>query len=65
MPLFFNLWVYYGSGNANFFYAITLLYNAAQIFFVLEFVYASLLREWDLMYPGLRKARVELVFQTE
>ncbi len=30
-PLFFDLWIYAGSGNANFFYAITLVFGLAQV----------------------------------
>ena len=30
-PCMWYLWIYAGSGNANFFYAITLVYNAAQV----------------------------------
>ena len=30
-PCMWYLWIYAGSGNANFFYAVTLVYNAAQV----------------------------------
>ena len=30
-PVLYHLWVYAGSGNANFFYASTLAFNLAQV----------------------------------
>ena len=31
-PVFWQLWIYAGSANANFFFAITLAYSTAQVF---------------------------------
>ncbi|KAI9253586.1 GPI transamidase component [Sporodiniella umbellata] len=50
-PIFWHLWIYAGSGNANFFYAITLVYNFAQIFLLIECVYGALRREFDINHP--------------
>ena len=30
-PIFWYLWIYAGSANANFFYATTLAYNTSQV----------------------------------
>ncbi|KAI9468453.1 MAG: PIG-U-domain-containing protein [Benjaminiella poitrasii] len=50
-PIFWHLWIYAGSGNANFFYAITLIYNLGQVLLLIDFVYAALRREFDLEHP--------------
>jgi phosphatidylinositol glycan class U len=50
-PIFWHLWIYAGSGNANFFYAITLVYNLGQVLLLIDIVYASLRREFDVKNP--------------
>lgn len=60
-PLFFNSWTQ-GSGNANFFYAITLLWSVSQIIMVVDLGYAMLKREFERLNPGWRQARVELLY---
>jgi GPI-anchor transamidase subunit U len=45
-PAFLHLWLYAGSGNANFFYAITLVYSLAQVILVADALYAMLRVEW-------------------
>ncbi|KAJ3412087.1 hypothetical protein HDV05_001311 [Chytridiales sp. JEL 0842] len=60
-PLFYNLWIYAGSGNANFFYAITLVIGLAQVIMIVDVNYAMVRREWDRLNPDLRKARVEVI----
>lgn len=30
-PVLWHLWIYAGSANSNFYYAITLLFNVAQV----------------------------------
>ncbi|KAJ3367887.1 hypothetical protein HDU91_001022 [Kappamyces sp. JEL0680] len=62
-PLFFNSWVYNGGGNANFFYAITLVWAVSQIVLVVDLLYAHLKREWERLHPGWRRMRVELLYQ--
>ena len=39
-PLFYNLWVVRGDGNANFFYALNLVLGMANCFFVMDLVFA-------------------------
>lgn len=45
------MWLYAGSGNANFFYAITLVWNLALLILETDFVYASLRDEWEAERP--------------
>jgi phosphatidylinositol glycan class U len=46
-PAFLHLWIYAGSGNANFFYAITLVYSLAQIILVADALYGMLRVDWE------------------
>nr|POF15485.1 phosphatidylinositol glycan anchor biosynthesis class u protein [Quercus suber] len=50
-PAFHHLWVYAGSGNANFFYAITLVWNLALVILLTDTVYAILRDEWEWERP--------------
>ncbi|TPX70155.1 hypothetical protein SpCBS45565_g01943 [Spizellomyces sp. 'palustris'] len=59
-PLFYYLWLYAGSGNANFFYAITLVFALAQVILITDTGFAMARREWDRLNPDLRTKRVEL-----
>ncbi|KAL7408689.1 hypothetical protein ABVT39_027613 [Epinephelus coioides] len=49
-PVLWHLWIYAGSANSNFYYAITLLFNVAQILLVSDYFYAFLRREHHLSY---------------
>lgn len=51
-PVFYNTWVYKGTGNANFFYFITLAFLLAQILLIIEFLLAK------LKFMGTEKRRV-------
>jgi GPI-anchor transamidase subunit U len=59
-PAFLHLWMYAGSGNANFFYAITLVYSLAQIILVSDALYGMLRLDWErhegkeVYKPGLK-----------
>lgn len=59
-PLFFYLWIYAG-GNANFFYAITLVLLLGECILLLDLGSALRRRLWDIDNPALRRARVEVV----
>ncbi|KAH6601054.1 hypothetical protein BASA50_001882 [Batrachochytrium salamandrivorans] len=59
-PLFFNLWVYSGAGNANFFYAITLVFSLALVIYLVDLSFAMLRREWERLHPGWRRMRYEV-----
>ncbi|KAG5274370.1 hypothetical protein AALO_G00135370 [Alosa alosa] len=49
-PVLWHLWIYAGSANSNFYYAITLLFNLAQILLVSDYFYAYLRREHHLSH---------------
>ncbi|KAI9316603.1 GPI transamidase subunit PIG-U [Dichotomocladium elegans] len=51
-PIFWHLWLYAGSGNANFFYAITLVYNLGLILLLIDLVYAVTRRDFDIANPN-------------
>ncbi|XP_064641618.1 phosphatidylinositol glycan anchor biosynthesis class U protein-like [Lineus longissimus] len=65
-PILWHLWIYAGSANANFYFAITLVYSAGQIFLITDVVFAFLRREFHLINgcePKLEngtKAEVEI-----
>jgi phosphatidylinositol glycan class U len=62
-PLFFNLWIYASSGNANFFYAITLLWGLSQVMLLMDVASGFARREWEKRNPGWRISRVESVLK--
>ena len=41
-PVMWNLWIYAGTGNANFFYAVTLAYSTAQVYHKLFHLYSNI-----------------------
>lgn len=45
-PIMFYLWVGSGGGNANFYFAITLVYSVGLIFLIVDVFYAQLKREF-------------------
>ncbi len=45
MPLFHQLWLYSGSGNANFYYAVTLVSVVGQIGWLIDTIRAMVYRE--------------------
>ncbi|KAJ1655179.1 hypothetical protein IWQ61_005028 [Dispira simplex] len=53
-PLFWHLWIYQGSGNANFFYAATLVYAAFQIFLIIDLTQSQLRRDLERDCPVVR-----------
>ena len=52
-PAFFHLWIGAGSGNANFFYAITLVWSLGLSFIVGDSLYAVLRDEWEVERPEM------------
>lgn len=52
-PAFYHLWIYAGSGNANFFYAITLVWSLAQSLLVTDLAFAVLRDEWEQERPEM------------
>ncbi|KAJ0338347.1 hypothetical protein COL922a_005698 [Colletotrichum nupharicola] len=52
-PAFYHLWIYAGSGNANFFYAITLVWSLGQSLLVSDLTFAVLHDEWEVERPDM------------
>jgi GPI-anchor transamidase subunit U len=52
-PAFYHLWIYAGSGNANFFYAITLVWSLGQSLLVSDMTFAVLRDEWEVERPEM------------
>lgn len=52
-PAFYYLWIYAGSGNANFFYAITLVWSLGQSLLVTDLTFAVLRDEWEVERPDM------------
>ncbi|EON62608.1 phosphatidylinositol glycan, class U [Coniosporium apollinis CBS 100218] len=53
-PAFYHLWIYAGSGNANFFYAITLVWSLGLSIIIADALYAVLRDEWEAERPEMR-----------
>uniref|UniRef100_A0A8D0GT32 Phosphatidylinositol glycan anchor biosynthesis class U n=1 Tax=Sphenodon punctatus TaxID=8508 RepID=A0A8D0GT32_SPHPU len=49
-PVLWHLWIYAGSANSNFYYAITLTFNMGQILLISDYFYAFLRREYYLTH---------------
>jgi phosphatidylinositol glycan class U len=57
-PIMWHLWIHTGSGNANFYFAITLVYSISQIFLVVDILYAYLKREY-IKFKGDKIPKLE------
>ncbi len=53
-PAFYYLWIYAGSGNANFFYAITLVWSLGLSVLLADSIYAVLRDEWEVERPEMK-----------
>ncbi|KAF2754395.1 PIG-U-domain-containing protein [Pseudovirgaria hyperparasitica] len=60
-PAFYHLWIYAGSGNANFFYAITLVWSLGLSVVVVDSIYAVLRDEWELERPEMKGQEVRMI----
>lgn len=60
-PAFYYLWIYAGSGNANFFYAITLVWSLGLSVLLADSLYAVLRDEWEVERPEMRGKEVRRV----
>ncbi|KAF2656742.1 CDC91 cell division cycle 91-like protein [Lophiostoma macrostomum CBS 122681] len=60
-PAFYYLWIYAGSGNANFFYAITLVWSLGLSVIVGDSLYAALRDELDVERPELKGKEVKRI----
>lgn len=53
-PAFYYLWIYAGSGNANFFYAITLVWSLGLSVILGDSLFAVLRDEWEVERPEMK-----------
>lgn len=53
-PAFYYLWIYAGSGNANFFYAITLVWSIGWSLLLADMLFAVLRDEWEVERPEMK-----------
>ncbi|KAL6601076.1 PIG-U-domain-containing protein [Neocallimastix sp. 'constans'] len=53
-PLMYDLWIWQGTGNANFLFIINLIFNIAQILLLTDTIHAFLKREHERHYPEFR-----------
>lgn len=60
-PAFYHLWVYAGSGNANFFYAITLVWSLGLTILVADYIFAALRDEWEEDHPDMKGKEVRQI----
>lgn len=60
-PAFYYLWIYAGSGNANFFYAITLVWSLGLSVIVGDSLYAVLRDEWEVERPEMRGKEIKRI----
>ena len=60
-PAFYHLWVYAGSGNANFFYAITLVWGLGCSVLVADTLFAGERDEWEVERPEMRGREVKQI----
>jgi phosphatidylinositol glycan class U len=57
-PAFYYLWIYAGSGNANFFYAITLVWSLGLSVLLADSIFAVLKDEWEVERPDMKGKEV-------
>jgi phosphatidylinositol glycan class U len=60
-PAFYYLWIYAGSGNANFFYAITLVWSLGLTIILADSLYAVLRDEWEVERPEMKGKEVRQI----
>lgn len=60
-PAFYYLWIYAGSGNANFFYAITLVWSLGLSVLVADVLFAVLRDEWEVERPEMRGKEIRQI----
>ena len=60
-PAFYYLWIYAGSGNANFFYAITLVWSLGLSLIVADLLWAVLRDEWEVERPEMKDKTIKQI----
>ncbi|CCK71057.1 GPI-anchor transamidase subunit GAB1 KNAG_0F03930 [Huiozyma naganishii CBS 8797] len=59
-PIFYHLWIDLGSGNSNFFYAVSLVYALALGSIIADFVWAMLRMEYDGGSPNYKRRLTQI-----
>ena len=62
-PIFWHLWIYTASANANFYFAITLTFCTAQVFLLTDILFAYLRYEYDLEHGTSGDKKTLIVLQ--
>ena len=60
-PAFYYLWIYAGSGNANFFYAITLVWSLGWSLLLADVLFAVLRDEWEIERPEMKGKEIRQI----
>lgn len=60
-PAFYYLWIYAGSGNANFFYAITLVWSLGWSLLLADVLFAVLRDEWEVERPEMKGKEIRQI----
>jgi phosphatidylinositol glycan class U len=60
-PAFYYLWIYAGSGNANFFYAITLVWSLGWSLLLADLLFAVLRDEWEVERPEMKGKEIRQI----
>jgi phosphatidylinositol glycan class U len=60
-PVFYYLWIYAGSGNANFFYAITLVWSLGWSLLLADVLFAVLRDEWEVERPEMKGKEIRQI----
>ncbi|ETN82024.1 GPI transamidase subunit PIG-U [Necator americanus] len=61
MPVMWHMWIVVGSGNANFYFAVTLFYNVAQIYLMIDLMFAYFRKEADEISASLVTPKTNFV----
>jgi len=59
MPIMWRMWIWTGTGNANFYYALTLVIGVVQSFFVVDVMTSVLKRDFLLSNPLQAESKKE------
>lgn len=57
-PITWYLWIYTGSANANFYFAMTMVFNVAQTFLISDLLYAYIKRKF-LLQKGMTIPQID------
>lgn len=62
MPVMWHMWIVSSSGNANFFFGTTIVYNVALINLVMDMIFVYSRRQIDLEYSDALKKNTKMDF---